>query len=54
MRRLTLVLSMFPGREQLVLYYEDTKKRAGGKCVIHDALLRELSEMFGEANVVVK
>ncbi|MDR0905614.1 MAG: DNA polymerase III subunit alpha [Oscillospiraceae bacterium] len=53
-RKMTLVLSMFPGREQVILYYEDTKKRVGGKCVIHDALTAELSQMFGEGSVVVK
>jgi hypothetical protein len=51
---MTLVLNMFPGREPLVLYYEDTKKRAGGHCVIDSALVCELSEVFGEESVVVK
>ena len=54
MRRLELVTSMFPGKESLVLYFEDEKKRQGGGCVIHDALVAELSEMFGKENVVVK
>jgi DNA polymerase-3 subunit alpha len=53
-RRMTLVLSMFPGKEKLVLYYEDEKKRAAGWCVIHEALVRELSEVFGNENVVVR
>ncbi|MDR1328841.1 MAG: hypothetical protein LBK23_04500, partial [Oscillospiraceae bacterium] len=53
-RHMTLVLNMFPGREPLVLYYEDTKKRAGGHCVIDSALVCELSEVFGEESVVVK
>jgi DNA polymerase-3 subunit alpha len=52
--RLKRVLIMFPGDEQLILYFEDTKKKRGAKCVIHDALLRELREMFGQENVVVK
>ena len=54
MRRLELLLEMFPGREQMVLYFEDSGKRMGASCVIHSALLRELREMLGEGNVVVK
>jgi DNA polymerase-3 subunit alpha len=52
--RLKLILVMFPGRENLVLYFSDTKKRLGAKCVIHPALLQELKQMLGEENVVVK
>lgn len=53
-RRIGLILQMFPGQQQLVLYYEDTKKRAAAPCLIHDALIDELRELAGEENVVVK
>lgn len=52
--RLKLILVMFPGNDQMVLYFEDSKKKRGARCVIHDALLQELCEMFGKDNVVVK
>ena len=52
--RLELLLTMFPGTDPLVIYLEDTKKRLGGRCVIHPALLDELKEMLGETGVVVK
>ena len=52
--RLKLVLDMFPGRERLVLYYADVKKTVGTTCIIHDALVKELAEMFGEGNVAVR
>ncbi|MBO4831553.1 MAG: DNA polymerase III subunit alpha [Oscillospiraceae bacterium] len=52
--RIKLILVMFPGNEQMVLYFEDTKKRRGARCVIHDALVAELKEMLGDENVVVK
>ena len=52
--RLKLVLTMFPGDEQLIAYFEDTKVRRGARCVIHDALVAELTEMLGDKNVVVK
>lgn len=48
------ILLMFPGEEQAVFYFEDTKKRLGTPCVVHPALLRELRERLGEQNVVVK
>ncbi len=49
-----LVLNMFPGAEPMVVYFEDTKKRLGAKCVIHPALVEELTELLGAENVVVK
>ena len=52
--RLKLVHMMFPGRERMVIHFEDTKKNAGAACVIHDAFIRELRDMLGEKNVIVK
>ncbi len=53
-RRIELVLTMFPGTEPLVVYFADTKKRLGARCVIHPALVEELTGLLGEANVVIK
>ena len=53
-RRIELLLSMFPGQERMVIYFEDTKKRLGAPCLIHGALVEELTELLGEENVVVK
>ena len=52
--RLKLILIMFPGDAQMVVYFEDTKKKRGTRCLLHKALLRELEEMFGTENVVLK
>ncbi len=54
MHRIELVLTMFPGDEPLVLYFTETKKRLGAKCVVHEALVREMRELLGGENVVVK
>lgn len=51
---LKLVHSMFPGREKMVVYFKDTKKKLGATCIIHDAFVTELKEKFGEKNIVVK
>ena len=53
-QRIQLILQMFPGHQQIILYFTDTKKRVGTRCVIHEALVEELKEMLGEENVVVK
>ena len=52
--RIELILTMFPGTEPMVVYFADTKKRAGARCVIHPALVQELREMLGGENVVIK
>ena len=53
-RRIELILQMFPGRQQLILYFEDSKKRVAAPCLIHEALVDELIELCGADNVVVK
>jgi DNA polymerase-3 subunit alpha len=52
--RLKLVLSMFPGKETIVMCFEDTNKRLVGNCLIHEALLKDFSEMLGSENVVLR
>lgn len=54
MRKLELVLQMFPGNHQLILYCADTRKRLGAAAQLHPALVAELRELFGGENVVVK
>lgn len=53
-RRIELLLTMFPGDEQIILYFEDTKKRLAAPCVVHTALVEELRELLGEECVVLK
>ena len=56
--RLRRILIMFEGleadRETLRLYFTDTKKQLVSRCWLHPSLIRELKEMVGEANVVMK
>ena len=54
LRKVKLVLSFFPGESQAVLYFVDTKKRFGTRCLLHPALIQDLKERLGEENVVVK
>ena len=53
-RRVKLILSFFPGESQVVLYFEDCKRRVGSRCLIHPSLVEELKDLMGEENIVVK
>jgi len=52
--RIRLILTMFPGESQIVLYLADEQRKVASKCLIHPALLDELREMLGAEHVVVK
>ncbi len=54
LKRIELILTMFPGTEEMIIWCEREKKRIGAKCLIHPGLILELREMLGENNVVVK
>ena len=53
-KRIELILEMFPGTQQLVIYCEREKKKLTARCLIHDALIDELKELLGEENVVLR
>ena len=53
-QKIKLILTMFPGTQQMILYCEKEKKRIGAPCLIHEALVEELTERLGKENVVVK
>jgi DNA polymerase-3 subunit alpha len=54
LRKVKLVLSMFPGEAQAILYFADTGTRMGAPCVIYPSLVKELQEILGVENVVIK
>ena len=54
LEKIRLILSMFPGQQQLILYCEKENKRIGARCLIHPALIEELGERLGPENVVVR
>ena len=54
LKRIQLILTMFPGQQQMIVYCAAEKKRMGARCLIHQALVEELTELLGEENVVVK
>ena len=48
------IINMFPGDRQVVVYFEDTKQRRGARCALDERMLRELTNLLGSANVVIK
>ncbi len=48
------ILNMFPGDCGVVLYFADTKKRRGTRCMMAESMLRELKNVLGNENVVLK
>ena len=54
LKRIKLILTMFPGTRQMIIYCEKEQKRMGANCLIHEGLVEELKELLGEENVVVK
>ena len=54
LQRVRNLFVLFPGEQPVVLYLADSKRRLGARCLLHPALLQELKELLGEANVVVK
>ena len=48
------LLNMFPGEDTAIVYLEDTRRKLRTRCLIHEALLAELNEVLGRANVVLK
>ena len=53
-RKIKAIISMFPGNRQAVVYFADTKRRMGASCDLDERMLRELKDLLGQENVVVK
>ncbi len=53
-RKIRAILNMFPGDSPAVVYFADTKQRRGTRCSLADSMLKELQNVLGEANVVIK
>ena len=54
LKRVELILTMFPGQQQLIIWCARENKKLAASCQIHPALVEELKELLGEENVVVK
>ncbi len=52
--KIRAILNMFPGKNQTVIYFADTKLRCGTHCILAESMLQELNRILGEGNVVLK
>ena len=48
------ILKMFPGANNVVLYFADTGVRRGTRCQLAENMLSELKNLLGTENVVIK
>ena len=53
-RKVRAIINMFPGSQKTVVYFADTKRRAGTACTLDRRMLDELESVLGKENVVVK
>ena len=53
-RKIKAIINMFPGDQQAVLFFADTKLRRGTRCTLDSRMLDELVSVLGKENVVVK
>ena len=52
--KIRLILTMFPGQGQMVLFLADSQRKLAAKCLLHPVLIAELREMLGDEHVILK
>ena len=52
--KIRAIINMFPGDSSVVLYFTDTGARRGARASLAESMLRELRNVLGDGNVVVK
>ena len=52
--RIRKIFLMFPGTEKVVVYFAGSGRKHREACVLHPAMIRELEDLLGEENVVLK
>ena len=53
-RKIKAIVNMFPGDGQVIVFFADTRKRMGVRCMLHGSMIGELKRMLGEENVILK
>ena len=48
------ILNMFPGEKPVVLLFADTRVRRGTRCQLAEPMIKELQNVLGKENVVLK
>ncbi len=53
-RKVRAIVNMFPGNSQVKVFFADTRKLRGALATLDPAMIEELKNVLGEANVVLK
>jgi DNA polymerase-3 subunit alpha len=53
-QKVRAIVNMFPGDSQVKVFFADTRKMRGALATLDEAMVRELKNVLGEANVVLK
>ena len=53
-QKVRAIVNMFPGDSQVKVFFADTRKMRGALATLDEVMLRELKNVLGEANVVLK
>lgn len=53
-RKIRAIVNMFPGDGQVIVFFADTRKRMGVRCMLHGSMIGELKRLLGEENVILK
>ena len=53
-RKIKAIVNMFPGDGQVIVFFADTRKRMGVRCMLHGSMIGELKRRLGEENVILK
>jgi len=52
--KIKAILNMFPGENSAVIFFADTRQRRGTRCSFGESMLKELKNLLGNENVVLK
>lgn len=53
-RKIKAIVNMFPGDGQVIVFFADTRKRMGVRCMLHGSMIGEMKRLLGEGNVILK
>ena len=53
-RKAKAIVNMFPGNGKVVVFFKDTRQRRGTQAAFDSGMIRELKNLLGDANVVLK
>ena len=53
-RKIKAIVNMFPGDGQVIVFFADTRKRMGVRCMLHGSMIGELKRLLGDENVILK